>query len=228
MPLPFRDRRHAGRVLASVLEGRSLPDDALVLGLPRGGVPVAYEVARALGLPLDVFVVRKLGLPEQPELAVGAIASGGVVVLNEDVIRQAGLEASTVRALVTREREELARRERLHRGDAPAPALRGRTLLLVDDGLATGASMLAAVRAAQGAGAGRLVVAVPVAAVESCELLADTGLEVVCAETPVPFRAVGLWYEEFGQTTDAEVADLLAAARTAPRRDWPAEPAPGP
>ena len=199
----FRDRSDAGQALAGRLGRWRRAADAIVLGLPRGGVPVAYEIAAALELPLDVLVVRKLGVPWQPELAMGAIASGGAMVLNDDVIRIAG----------GRERVDLAaveRRERDFRHDRPPLEVAGRTAIVVDDGLATGATMEAAVGALRQLGAARVVVAVPVAAPESkarVEALAD---EVVCLETPPWFSAVGQWYEDFSQTADAEVRDLLA------------------
>jgi predicted phosphoribosyltransferase len=211
----YADRADAGRALANALAHLRAAPDAIVLGLPRGGVPVAYEVARALGLPLDVLVVRKLGLPQQPELAMGAIASGGAVVVNDEVVRYLGSRREAFEAVRAREQVELERRERDYRGARPPLELAGRTAILVDDGLATGATMEAAVRALRSLGARRVVVAVPVAsqeAVERIEALAD---EVVCLATPPFFSAVGQWYADFGQTEDAEVRDLLARASIA-------------
>lgn len=208
---PFRDRFQAGRELAAGLESRR-GSGAVVLGLARGGVPVAYEVARALDLVLDVFVVRKLGLPGQAELAMGAVASGGSRVLNEDVLRVAGVEEATLERVVAREAAELNRRERLYRGERPPLELRGRTAILVDDGLATGSSMRAAVRALREQQAGSVTVAVPVAPVETCESLASEVEQIVCTRTPRPFLSVGTWYEDFSQTTDEEVRELLARA----------------
>jgi len=212
MERPFRDRREAGRLLAQELEGYAGRDDVIVLALPRGGVPVAYEVARVLGAPLDVFLVRKLGVPGQEELALGAIASGGVRMLNEDVVLGLRIPPEVIDRVEAAERDELKRREREYRDDLPAPDVRGRTVILIDDGLATGASMRAAVAALRQARPARIVVAVPVAAASTCEEFQDEVDEVVCARTPEPFLAVGLWYEDFSQTTDDEVRDLLQRA----------------
>lgn len=208
--LRFRDRRDAGSRLAARLGAYANRPDTLVLALPRGGVPVAYEVARALGAPLDVFLVRKLGIPGHEEVAMGAIASGGVQVLNDEVVRGLRIPDEVIDQVAAREAQELARRERLYRGDRPPPDVRGRTVILVDDGLATGATMLAAVRALQQEQPARIVVAVPAASPETCEALKAEVDDVVCAITPEPFHAVGLWYEHFAQTTDDEVRDLLA------------------
>lgn len=208
----FRDRRDAGRELAKRLGRYRGWGDVLVLGLPRGGIPVAYEVARGLGAPLDVFVVRKLGVPGHEELAMGAIASGGVRVLNDSVVDMLGVPPETIERVARAEAEELARRERRYRGERPPPDVEGRTVILVDDGLATGSTMRAAIAALGRMGAAGIVVAVPVAAAETC---AEIGREVdaiVCAATPEPFYAVGLWYKDFSQTTDEEVRALLAAA----------------
>lgn len=212
----FRDRTEAGRVLATRLAPYADQPDVLVLALPRGGVPVAYEVARALNAPLDVFLVRKLGLPGQEELAIGAIATGGVRVLNEQVVEALGIPEEVIMEVAAREQQELERRERAYRDDRPAPEIRGRTVILVDDGLATGSTMRAAVAALRQQGPARLVVAVPVGAPETCELLAQEADEAVCARTPDPFYAVGVWYGDFSQTTDEEVHELLdrAARRT--------------
>lgn len=206
----FRDRREAGRRLAARLSGYG--PDALVLALPRGGVPVAYEVALALRAPLDVFIVRKLGAPGHEELAMGAIASGGVRVLNDDVLRNLAIPARAIDAAAERERRELERRERLYRGDRPPPEIAGRTVLLIDDGLATGATMRAAVEALKRRDPGRLVVAVPVAAPDTCDALRAEVDEVLCVETPEPFQGVGRWYGSFPQTGDEEVRALLAQA----------------
>lgn len=208
----YRSRREAGQVLARLLQHYKGRDDVVVLALPRGGVPVAYEVARSLGAPLDVFLVRKLGVPGQEELAMGAIASGGVRVLVESVIRQLAIPPAIVQAAAEREGRELERRERDYRGDRPVPEVAGRTVILVDDGIATGASMRAAIAALRALRPARLVVAVPVAAPETCRELAALVDEVVCALTPERFTAVGLWYEDFSPTTDDEVRALLADA----------------
>ena len=185
-----------------------------MLALPRGGLPVAFEVARALRTPLGVFLVRKLGVPGDEELAMGAIAAGGVCVVNEAVVRELGIGSEAFEEVAARERTELERRERAYLGDVPAaPEARGRTVILVDDGLATGSTMRAAAEAVRRQGPERVVVAVPVAARETCEELRAEVDEVVCAETPEPFRGVGRWYQDFSQTTDEEVRELLAKAR---------------
>jgi len=204
----FRDRAEAGCALAAELSNYENRNDVIVLALPRGGVPVAFEVARALGAPLDVFLVRKLGVPGHEEYAMGAIAEGGAMVLSEDVIEQLAIPQRAVQAVVQRERAELERRARLYR-NGPPPKLRGRTVILVDDGLATGSSMRAAVAALRSLDPASIVVAVPVAARETCEALRNEADEVVCARTPEPFHAVGLWYEDFEQTSDEEVGELL-------------------
>jgi len=213
-PLPFADRVIAGRFLAERLPQYADRPDVLVLALPRGGVPVAFEVAAALHAPLDLFLVRKLGVPGQEEYAMGAVATGGVRVVNLEVVRGLGLSDDAVERVAAREIVELTRRERLYRGDRPEPDPRGRIVILIDDGLATGSTMTAAVRALKAQGPAKIVVAVPVAAGDSCEALAHEADEVVCAVTPEPFRAVGLWYRNFGQTTDEEVRALLAGSRT--------------
>lgn len=210
---PFADRREAGRELAARLGNYGNKGDVVVLALPRGGVPVAYEIATALGAPLDLFIVRKLGVPGHAELAMGAIASGGVRVLNDDVIGWYGLTEAAIDDVAADEQEELARREREYRkGQAPLD-LRGRTIILVDDGLATGSTMKAAVKAVRALGPAHIVVAVPVGASDTCRALAALADEVVCAYTPEPFSAVGLWYRDFSQTTDDEVRDLLEKGR---------------
>jgi predicted phosphoribosyltransferase len=210
MSLPFRDRIEAGRELAQKLAHYRGNPDAAVLALPRGGVPVGFEVAEYLDAPLDVFLVRKLGVPGHEELALGAIASGGVRVLNHDVLYMTGIDEQGIDALVERELRELERREKAYRNDRPAAEIEGRIIILVDDGLATGATMLAAARAIRKLRPKRLIVAVPVAAPETCDFFRREVDEVVCSETPSPFRAVGIWYEDFSQTTDQEVRDLLA------------------
>lgn len=209
--MQFRDRQHAGTVLAARLEHYRHHPDVVVLALPRGGVPVAFEVAKALHAPLDVLVVRKLGIPGSEEYAMGAIASGGVRVMNPDVA-ELRLPASAIEAVVVRERNELERRERLYRSDRPPLELRGRTVILVDDGVATGASMRAAVLAVNQQNPARSVIAVPVGAPDTCELFRADVDEVVCVITPDPFRAVALWYEDFTQVTDDEVQTLLNPA----------------
>jgi predicted phosphoribosyltransferase len=189
----------------------------VVLALPRGGVPVAYEVARELNAPLDVFLVRKLGLPGHEELAMGAIASGGVRVLNNEVVRQFRVDPDAIERVTAREREELERREQLYRQRRNAPEVAGRVVILVDDGLATGSTMRAAVAALKPRRPARIVVAAPVAASSTCREFERDVEEVVCAETPERFYAVGAWYEDFGQTTDEEIRELLARpARVAP------------
>lgn len=211
----YRDRHDAGKKLAELLSVYVRSPDVLVLGLPRGGVPVAYEVARALNVPLDVFIVRKLGVPGREELAVGAIATGGVRALNNDVIEALHIPKQVIEEITARERGELERRERLYRGGRPAPDAKGRTIILIDDGLATGATMRAAVRALRQQQPARLIVAVPVAAPSTCYEMRNEADDVICASTPAPFMGVGLWYEDFEQTSDQEVHDLLAgAART--------------
>jgi predicted phosphoribosyltransferase len=210
--LRFRDRREAGRVLAEQLRRYAGRADVIVLGLPRGGVPVAFEVARELHAPLDVFIVRKLGVPGYEELAMGAIASGGVRVLNEDVVRQLAQPERVIEQVTAEEKRELQRREIEYRDGRPAPELRGRTLIIVDDGLATGATMRAAVMALKQREVAAIVVGVPVAAPETCAEIRQEVDEVVCATTPASFHAVGQFYEDFSQTTDEEVRELLARA----------------
>ena len=211
--MSFQDRGDAGKVLAARLAEFADRTDVIVLALPRGGVPVGYEVARALHVPLDVFLVRKLGLPGQPELAMGAIATGGVRVVNDEVVRRLRIGPDVIESVATAESEELKRRERRYRGDRPAPNVRGRIVILVDDGLATGSSMRAAVAALRRQGPTRIIVAVPVGAAETCADLEADADEVICARTPEPFYAVGLWYRNFAQTTDEEVRELLQAAK---------------
>ena len=206
----YRDRSDAGRVLATQLTAYANRSDVLVLALPRGGVPVAYEVAKALHAPLDVFIVRKLGVPGHEELAMGAIASGGVCVLNEDVVQMLHIPDRVIEAVIAKEQQELERREHLYRDDRPPPDVRDCTIILIDDGLATGATMRAAIKALRQQHPARLVVAVPVAAPPTCEELGAQVDEIICAKTAEPFYGVGYWYEDFSQTTDEEVHALLA------------------
>ena len=217
MNLQYRDRSHAGAVLAGLLGDYARRDDVLVLGLPRGGVPVAYQVAGALGAPLDVFLVRKLGVPGREELAMGAIASGGVRVVSHDILHELDIPMAAVDAVAAREGQELERRERLYRGGRSMPSLKGCTVMLVDDGLATGATMEAAVLAVRQHEPARIVVAVPVGAPDTCERLRRVADDVVCVFAPASFRAVGSWYECFDQTSDAEVIDSLSRSAAAAR-----------
>jgi predicted phosphoribosyltransferase len=210
MPLPYRDRADAGRALAADLLAFAGWPDVLVLALARGGVPVAYEIAQLLRAPLDVFVVRKLGVPGHEELAMGAIATGGIVVLNREVLSMLRISREDLDAAIGRERQELARRDREYRDSRPPPQIAGKLVILVDDGLATGSTMLAAVRALREEHPQRIIVAVPVASREAVALLRGEGVEVVCPATPEPFYGVGWWYQDFNQTTDAEVRELLA------------------
>ena len=209
----FHDRVDAGQFLAASLGEYAGRPDVLVLALPRGGVPVAFEIAKALGVAMDVFIVRKLGVPGHEELAMGAIASGGVRVLNEDVLRHLVITPAALDAVTERERTELARREAAYRDGRPLPELRSRIVILVDDGLATGSTMRAAVAAVRQQRPARIVIAVPTAARETCEELRREADAIVCGMTPEPFYGVGQWYEDFGQTSDEEVRELLARAR---------------
>lgn len=208
----FRNREQAGQQLAERLHTYAGRDDVVVLALPRGGVPVGYEVAKALGVPLGLFLVRKVGVPGQPELAMGAIATGGVLVLDEELVRMLGIDQVTLERVVAAEARELERRAAAYDGKRAPPELEGKVVILVDDGLATGSTMRAAALAVRPLNPARVVVAVPVAAVETCRAFEDVVDEVVCQATPQPFRAVGLWYEDFSQTTDDEVRELLARA----------------
>jgi predicted phosphoribosyltransferase len=217
VPPHFRDRADAGRRLATALSEYADRSDVLILALPRGGVPVAFEVARALHAPLDVFLVRKLGFPGHEEFAMGAIASGGVRILDGEVLRMFNVPADVIDRVTKVERRELERRERQYRDGRPPPDVEGHTVILIDDGLATGSTMRAAVAALRKEGAKKIVVAVPVAPPETCEALSKEVDDIICAITPEPFRAVGLWYADFSQTTDEEVSELLArAARELP------------
>lgn len=213
---PFRDRAEAGRLLAETVREYGGRDDVVVLALPRGGVPVGFEVAKALNAPLDVFVVRKLGLPGQEELAMGAIASGGARVLNQELIRALGIPEEIVEQVTQEEQRELERREREYRDGRPPIDVHGKTVILVDDGLATGSSMRAAVLALKQKEPAQIVVAVPVAPRESCLELQSVADRVVCAVTPEPFWGVGQWYGDFSQTSDEEVRDLLRRAASFP------------
>jgi predicted phosphoribosyltransferase len=210
--LPYLHRRDGGRALSQFLCGYKGQRSVVVLALPRGGVPVGFEVAQALEVPLDVFVVRKLGVPEQEELAMGAIASNGARVLNAEVLQALHISSDVLEAVTHRERLEMQRREQLYRGDRAPLSVRGQCVIVVDDGLATGSTMLAAVRALRQQDAAHIVVAVPVAAAETCRAFREEVDEIVCAATPHPFRAVGLWYQDFSETSDSEVRELLARA----------------
>ena len=212
MPARYRHRIDAGRRLAAGLRDYAGRSDVVILGLPRGGVPVAHEVARALGAPLDVFVVRKLGLPHHPELAMGAIASGGIRIIDRDTVYRFGVTEPQLAAVIAAEERELTRREQRFRGGRPLADERGKTVILVDDALATGATMSAAAAALRAQNPAKLVVAVPVASPDTCDAFRDIVDDVICAITPEPFYAVGLWYEDFSPTTDDEVRDLLQRA----------------
>lgn len=209
MALRFHDRAEAGRLLAAKLSEYANRPDVLVLALPRGGVPVGYEVAKALNAPLDVFLVRKLGVPGHEELAMGAIATGGTLVLNDDVVLTLRIPQQLMDVVAQREKQELERRERAYRDDRPQPDVQGKTIILVDDGLATGSTMRAAIRALRQREPTKIVVAVPAASPDTCDAFRDEVDDIVCALTPEPFYAVGLWYEDFSQTTDEEVRDLM-------------------
>jgi predicted phosphoribosyltransferase len=208
----FKDRRDAGRKLAEELSGYAGRSDVIVLALPRGGVPVAFEVAKTLGAPLDIFIVRKLGLPGHEELAIGAIASGGVRVLNTDIVQTLKIPPKVIDMVAERELHELERREQVYRGDRPGPEVHGRIVILIDDGLATGASMRAAVAGLRALDPAQIVVAVPTAAPETCAALEAEVDQIICAMTPEPFYGVGRWYEDFSQTTDEEVRVFLEEA----------------
>jgi putative phosphoribosyl transferase len=208
----FKDRRGAGRKLAQKLKDYAGRKDRIVLALPRGGVPVAYEVAKALNVPMDIFIVRKLGWPGHEEMAIGAIASGGIRVLNQDIVQYLNIPEALIDAVAQRELRELERREHAYRGDRPPLDVKNRTVIIIDDGLATGASMRAAVAGVRAHQPARIVIAVPTAAPETCESLKHEVDEVICATTPEPFYGVGRWYEDFSQTTDEEVRTLLQEA----------------
>ena len=208
----YRDRIDAGKQLAARLSDYANRDDVLVLALPRGGVPVAYEVAKALRSPLDIFLVRKLGVPGQEELAMGAIATGGVLVLNDDVVRYLAIPGNVIDEVADMELRELERRERAYRGDRPEPKVQGKTVILIDDGLATGSTMRAAAKALRQQDPARIVVAVPVSAPQTCDEYRMGVDEIICARMPEPFMGVGMWYRDFSQTTDEEVREILARA----------------
>ncbi|MFO0911226.1 MAG: phosphoribosyltransferase [Isosphaeraceae bacterium] len=212
----FRDRADAGRILAEELMGYAGRSDVLVLALPRGGVPVGYQVARALRAPLDIFLVRKLGVPGYEELAMGAIASGGVTVLNQSVINTLEIPADLIEETASRELAELERRERLYRRDRAPLNVVGKTVILVDDGLATGSTMRAAIAALRRLRPARIVAAVPTSAASTCAEIRALADACICTQTPEPFHAVGLWYDDFGQTTDEEVCELLARGNPRP------------
>ena len=215
MRFGFENRKEAGEVLATKLTSYQERRDVVVLALPRGGVPVAFEVAKALRAPLDVFVVRKLGVPGQEELAFGAIASGGERVLNSGLVHVLGLTQPMIERITERETIELERRERLYRGSRPPLDVRNKTVIIVDDGLATGATMRAAVEALKKESPSEIVVAVPIGSKQTCKEFADKADALcVCAVTPEPFYGVGIWYQDFSQTTDDEVRDLLNKAQT--------------
>jgi len=208
----FQNRTEAGQILASKLTKYLNQVNTLILALPRGGVPVGYEIGKELGLPVDIFVVRKLGVPGHEELAMGAIASGGVRHINRDVVDQLRIDSETIEAASRREQKEIERREELYRGQRPPVDVRDKTVILVDDGLATGSTMRAAIAALRQHRPARIVVAVPAAAPQTCSEIAAEVDEIICAATPEPFYAVGQWYREFAQTTDEEVRELLARA----------------
>lgn len=212
----FRDRRDAGKQLAKKLTEYAGRKDVIVLALPRGGVPVAYEVALALHVPLDIFIVRKLGWPGHEEMAIGAIASGGVKVLNDDIVRYLNIPEALIDAVARRELQEMERRERAYRENRPAFQLKDRTVIIVDDGLATGASMRAAVFGVRNQSPAKIVIAVPTSAMETCEALEHEVDRIICATTPEPFYGVSRWYEDFSQTTDEEVRTLLQDAANQP------------
>lgn len=212
MPI-YQNRLEAGRYLATLLQQYANRPDVLVLALPRGGVPVGYEVAKALHAPLDVFIVRKLGVPGHEELAMGAIATGGIIVLNNEVVNMLRIPRRIIDAVAAREEQELQRREHLYRDDRPLPDVQGKTVILVDDGLATGSTMRAAIEALKQEHPAHIVVATPVGAQPTCEELSQQVSEVICAQTPEPFYGVGYWYQDFSQTSDQEVHDLLAQAQ---------------
>ncbi len=212
MPI-YENRLQAGRYLATLLEQYANNPDVIVLALPRGGVPVGFEVAKALNVPLDVFIVRKLGVPGHEELAMGAIATGGIIVLNNEVINMLRIPRHVIDAVAAREEQELQRRDHLYRDDRPLPDVKGKIIILVDDGLATGSTMRAAIEALKQEHPARIVVATPVGAPQTCEELGHLVSQVICAQTPEPFYGVGYWYQNFEQTSDQEVHDLLAQAR---------------
>jgi predicted phosphoribosyltransferase len=205
----FKNRMDAGRKLAGELSEYANRRDVILLALPRGGVPVAYEIAKQLNVPMDIFLVRKLGVPGNKELAMGAIASEDTRVLNQDIIRSFGISDRTISKVAADERGELQRRERLYRGDRKRPEIKGRTVILIDDGLATGATMLAAVKALRSKTPSKIVIAVPVASLDTCRTFEREVDDIICGATPEPFYGVGAWYEDFRQVSDEEVCDML-------------------
>lgn len=209
----FQDRAHAGQELAEALSVYSGKEDTLILALPRGGVPVAFEIAQRLNLPLDVLLVRKLGVPGHEELAMGAIAENGILYINQEIVDQLTIPQVLIESIITRETEELNRRRQLYRHDRPALHLEGKTIIMVDDGLATGATMHAAVKALNQVNVKRLIVAVPVGASDTCRDLRVEADDVICLYSPDPFYGVGAWYKDFSQTSDQEVENLLMQAR---------------
>jgi putative phosphoribosyl transferase len=215
MGVPFKNRTEAGRLLAQHLQQHANKPNVVVLALPRGGVPVGYEVAKALNAPLDIFMVRKLGLPNNEELALGAVATGGVRVLNPSIVRAFSIDEKTLDRITQNELRRLERQERFFRGDRPFSEIQGREVILVDDGLATGATMKAMVGALRKHQPAKIIVAVPIGAPETCKEFESEVDEIVCAETPTPFFAVGMWYRDFTQTSDEEVRDLLHKAANA-------------
>ena len=219
--IKYRDRTHAGKHLAQALETYGGRDDVVIIGLPRGGVPVAFEVARALRAPLDVIVVRKLGVPGWEELAMGAIAAGGVRVMNEEVVRGAGVPPSMIESVVDEQTMELHRRERAYRGHAGPPQVQGKTVILIDDGIATGSTIRAAAEALRQFEPAHIIIAAPVGARDSCAALQSVADEVIVPSQPEEFRAVGLWYHDFDQTSDDEVTTLLAESKSPSTIHWP-------
>jgi predicted phosphoribosyltransferase len=215
----FSDRKEAGIILARYLKDYANQTNVIALALPRGGVPVAYEVAKELSIPLDLFIVRKLGVPGHEELAMGAIASGGTVFFNDSLINQLYLEPSSIDAVLQSEQKELIRREQLYRGSRPYPELLGKIVILIDDGIATGATMRAAVKALRKRKPSSIIIAVPVAAQETCHEIAPLVDKLVCPMQPINFYAVGLWYEFFPQTSDSEVIELLEKANSTRQKD---------
>lgn len=209
MEMKYQNRHEAGKILAKHLKKYSEKKDVIILALPRGGVPVGYEVAKALSVPLDVFIVRKLGVPFQEELAMGAIASHDALVLNDEIIQTLNISQSDIHKVMQSEKKELKRRENLYRGNRPALALQDKTVILIDDGIATGATMRAAILAIRTQNPQKIVMAVPVAAASTCEEMSPLVDELICPLMPTAFYAVGAWYENFSQTTDEEVSELL-------------------
>ncbi len=209
----YKNRRGAGKELASSLTEYARQDDVIIVALPRGGVPVAYEIADILNVPLDVLLVRKLGVPGHEEFAMGAIAWGNVQIINQDTVQQLGISKEAIQQVIDKETQDLHRRNRLYRNDQPLPQIKGNRVIVVDDGLATGATMKAAISALRQLGANEIVVAVPVASPSTCRELGKIANKVICLRTPEPFYGVGQWYQDFSQTTDQEVENLLSHAK---------------